>query len=312
MITKEQRLQQIKFVVDNSNHVSINKEKIKEYLSSIKIKDNPHWLNQNKLKLDEKQLILLTFLVESMNFCFWKEPFIEKDFDNQKYKKSTAMFYSVVDEVIKNKNFLNLSKLKNLTKKELIKIFGGNNNSPYIDNRYNNLLETINIIISNEDEFYKNIFSCKSDQELLDYIVSNFPSFNDISTYKNQQVYFYKRATLLVRDLYEVSQTVKKNIKNINNLLGCADYGIPRTFRYYGILKYSSELSYLVDNRKLIPHDSEYEVEIRANMLYALEIIKEELNKNNIKTNSVLLDNLIWLTGRNINENHHLTETIFY
>lgn len=102
---------------------------------------------------------------------------------------------------------------------------------------------------------------------------------------------------------------------NVNNLSGCADYGIPRTFRDYGILKYSSELEETIDNEKEVLHDSEMEIEIRANMLYVIELIKEKSKNKDILFNSAHLDNLIWWMGKK-NKNRksiaHHTITIFY
>lgn len=112
-----------------------------------------------------------------------------------------------------------------------------------------------------------------------------------------------------------MSNKIRKNISNVNNLSGCADYGIPRTFRDYGILEYSPSLANKVDNEIEIPHDSEMEIEIRANMLYVVEKIKEYFNDKSISINSVELDNLIWLLGKNNKDRKsiaHHTVTIYY
>ncbi len=153
----------------------------------------------------------------------------------------------------------------------------------------------------------------KTDIEILNYITNNLSNFNDKSTYKGKTIHFNKRATLLTNDLFYLSKKINHNIKNVNNLFGCADYGIPRTFRDYGILEYNEELKNLVDNEKEILHDSEMEIEIRANMLYVIELIRKELEKRNIIISSIELDNLIWLMGKkNKKSIAHHTVTIFY
>ena len=56
------------------------------------------------------------------------------------------------------------------------------------------------------------------------------------------------------------------------------------------------------------------EIEIRGNMLYIIELVKEKLKKKGIVVNSVELDNLIWLLGKKIEHKtptHH-TVTIYY
>ena len=80
-------------------------------------------------------------------------------------------------------------------------------------------------------------------------------------------------------------------------------------------MEYSSELADKVDNEIEIPHDSEMEIEIRANMLYVIEIIKEYFKEKRSSINSVELDNLIWLIGKNNKERKsvaHHTITIYY
>lgn len=57
------------------------------------------------------------------------------------------------------------------------------------------------------------------------------------------------------------------------------------------------------------------EIEIRANMLYVIEVIKEYFNEKGLSINSVELDNLIWLIGKNNKERKsvaHHTITIYY
>lgn len=98
-------------------------------------------------------------------------------------------------------------------------------------------------------------------------------------------------------------------------MIGCADYKIPQVLRHLGILEYSNYLSNLIDNKQILEHDSEMEIEIRANMLYAIELIKEKLHQEGINMNSVQIDNALWLLSKNKkykDKPHHLTKTIYY
>lgn len=70
MTSKKLRLEQIKYVVDHSNYVKINSDKIKDYAKLFEFKENTYWLNKLNLDLNEQEKILLVFLLESMNFCF--------------------------------------------------------------------------------------------------------------------------------------------------------------------------------------------------------------------------------------------------
>ena len=306
--------EKFKFVVDNSTYVKINYTKLDEFINNLDELNYEHWSKEVNLDLAEKEWIVLAFLIESMNFCFWVKPKRKIEYHNDILSGSNALFYSVIKEVENNKDFLDINYLYNLKYEDFKKIFTPlEGELPLIENRFNNFKEVVNVI-HNDSNFFNELFSINSDQELLKFITSKFISFDDKSLYKGEIIYFNKRATLLVNDLYYLSDTIRNNIKNVNNLSGCADYGIPRTFRDYGILEYNNILTKRVDNEEEILHDSNMEIEIRANMLYVIELIKDKLKETGILINSVELDNLIWWMGKKQTKksNAHHTITIYY
>lgn len=304
-----------KYVVENSKYVKINSKKVFQFIDELGVPKYEHWSKELKLDLSEEEWLLLAFIIESMNFCFWQKPKWKILYNGETMSGSNALFFSVIKEVQKNSDFLNIDYLYNLAKNDLYKIFESVEGVvPLFEERYNNFKETISFIHDN-DNFYDEIYNIKTDVELLNYIINNIHCFDDKSMYKERVIHFNKRATLLVNDLFYLSKVINSNLENVNNLSGCADYGIPRTFRDYGILEYSKELEQLIDNEKEILHDSEMEIEIRANMLYVIEIIKKELKNKDIVINSVELDNLIWLIGKKNKDRKsiaHHTITIFY
>ena len=301
-------MDEFKYVVDNSNYIHIDESKIDNFISELGDIQYIHWSEDINLDLNEKEWILLVFIIESMNFCFWKKPKWKITYNNELISGSNALFYSVIKKVEEDKNFLNIEYLDNISFDEFKNIFKGEEECPLIENRFNNFKETITYI-KNHD-FYNELFNIKTDIELRSYIVDNFSHFKDESIYKGKVIHFYKRATLLVNDLYRISNTIKNNIGNVDNLTGCADYAIPRIFRDYGLLVYNEELAKLIDSEELIAHDSEMEIEIRANMLYLIELIKNKLNG----INSIELDSIIWNMGHRIpkKSNSHHTITIYY
>ncbi len=304
---------EFEYVVKNSKYVKINNNKINDFINNLKEINYKHWSKDLNIKLSEKEWILLAFIIESMNFCFWKKPKWKIEYNHEIMSGSNALFYSIIKKVESNSKFLNIEYLHSINKKQFENIFNSvEGKIPLLNERYNNFIETINYIYDNKN-FYNEIFSIKKDIDLLNYITNNFKSFDDKSFYKNKIIHFNKRAILLTNDLYYLSETINNNLKNVNNLSGCADYGIPRTFRDYGILVYNDALEDIVDNEVELLHDSEMEIEIRANMLYVIEIIKEKLKEKNIIINSVELDNLIWCMGKkNKKSKTHHTITIYY
>ena len=307
--------EEFKYVVDNSKYVSIDYERVNDFVKELGEPKYEHWYKELNLKLDDKDWILLAFIIESMNFCFWQKPKWKIEYNGDVVSGSNALFYSVIKEIENNPKFLSIDYLYNLTKEDFNKVFEGvEGKIPLVNERYSNFKEVVNFIYNNRN-FYDDLYNIKSDMELLKYITTNLKSFDDKNLYKKRTIHFNKRATLLVNDLFYMSDIINKNLGDVNNLSGCADYGIPRTFRDYGILKYSEELETIIDNEKELLHGSDMEIEIRANMLYVIELIKEDLKNKNVLINSVELDNLIWWIGKKNKDRKsiaHHTITIYY
>lgn len=205
------------------------------------------------------------------------------------------MFHNLKQSIKRNPTVLEIHKLINLTEKEFISAIGSEfMELPLLQKRYKMLKDTISIIYNKKERFYKELFSVQNDLEMLNYITQNFEHFDDKSLYKNKVIKFNKRATLLVNDLYQLSDTIKNSLKSLDNLSGCADYAVPRLLCEYGILSYNQKLLDIITSNVLIEHNSDMEIEIRANTLYALELIKESLKEKDIYLNSLEIDNIIW------------------
>ena len=151
---------------------------------------------------------------------------------------------------------------------------------------------------------------------LLDIIVTDFPSFNDFSIYDDCRVFFYKRAQLVISDVYQIFKSRGLgDLKNVERLTAFADYKIPQVLRRLGILGYSQELAAKVDNRIPISHGSKEEVEIRANTIWAIELMRKELRTRIPNITAVDLDSYLWLQGQDKSPSdkpYHLTRTVLY
>lgn len=310
------QLESIKYVVDNSNYVKINYNKIKDILPFINDSKRGNWLGFKYLnkELNDEDKIRFLVLCELINFSYWGTPKWKIEYNKELYSGYHGLFYALVNIYNNGINLLDSSYIKSISIKDFDKILYGNTSIPMIEERYRILKEYGNKL----DKFgnlYNLFIKAKSDKELLSIIVDNFNNFRDISIYKGKEVFFFKRAILLVEDLFLNIEEIKNNISNIDDMVACADYKVPQVLRQAGILEYNKELSDIVDNEIELKHNSEMEIEIRANMIYAVELIKEELNKNGLKLNSIEIDNQIWLLSKNKEwkaKPYHLTRSINY
>ena len=317
MYTREKILNSIKYVVDNSKDVKINFNNIDKVTDLLKENKKVPWLNNDFLDLENftiEQILMYLILCESLNFCFWDFDVKWKiEYKGEWYSGSYGLFYAISKAIKNGYNLLDIDYLEKLTLEELDDIFKGTTSIPLLKERYE-IIKQLVAEFKNIDDLTKTIQG-DNDLELLNKILSNFSNFRDISISKGQEVYFFKRAILLVGDLLLNVDYIKKTVKNDDNMLACADYKIPQVLRHFGILEYSPVLANLVDNKKQILHDEEKEIEIRANMIYSVELIKQKLKQNNIELNSIQIDNALWLLSKNKeykDKPHHLTKTIYY
>lgn len=315
MIKYDDILESYKYVVDNSKHVKINSSNIKKINSLFQPIDSDFKFNLNFLGLNHKsnkELLIYFIICNSLNFCFFgTDPKWQIEFKGEFYSGSWGLFYAIA----KNADvMLDLDYLKTITKEELNLILKGTSEISILDKRYDILMDVTKEMMGIKDleALFKN---ANDENELLNIIVETFSNFRDISIYKGRKIYFFKRANLFVQDLVANFPFISDKIKNIDHLFGCADYKIPQVLRSLGILEYSEELANKIDSLKSIIHDSEEEIEIRANMLYAIEMIKKELLLNKIKMSSIGIDNYLWLLSKNKTHKdkpHHLTITTYY
>ena len=317
MITRKVIVDSIYYVVNHSNYVFINKANISSVLPLLTGTRKTSWLNSDILdlsKLNEEQIILYFLLCESFNFCFWDSDIKWKiEFHGEWHSGSYGVFYAVAKAIENGKLSLDVSCLEKLTMEDLDDIFYGTTSIPLLRERFA-ILQGLVCELKNISSLTK-LFDVSTDIELLDRIVNTFHNFRDISLYHGKEVYFFKRAILLVGDLSLNVDSISKKIKDNNQMLGCADYKIPQVLRHFGILEYSKELSLLVDNKQEVPKNSDMEIEIRANMLYCIELIKEALVSQGKDLNSIEIDNALWLLSKNPSVKdrpHHLTKTTNY
>ncbi|MEK6840452.1 MAG: queuosine salvage family protein [Nanoarchaeota archaeon] len=315
-------LETTKFVVDNSKHVRINKNKIKDFCKNFNYHSIKNWMEYSPFNIeslsDNKKLHFL-LIFNAISFSYWSNPkwsveYNGKIFDRGSWSLVVALGRAIDEEI----PILNPNYLSNISDKDLRHILRGNTTIPLFEERLKILREIGIVLVKRFDGDFSNLVKlAKKDAiKLVKLIVSNFSNFNDISEYGGKKIFFYKRAQALVEGIYSLFKGKGfGNLKNISKLTACADYKIPQILRKLGILVYDNELSGKIDNQIEIPKGNELEIEIRANTIWAVEYIKKELRVLSKNINSIHINDYLWLNAgsSSIKEKpHHLTRTIFY
>ena len=95
-----------------------------------------------------------------------------------------------------------------------------------------------------------------------------------------------------------------------------ADYRVPQILREFGVLEYSEELEKVIDGKVEILHGGEYEVEIRAATVMAVEGIKKYFKEGKGRdVLSIEVDWFLWEEGeKNLKtlRPHHRVLSIYY
>ena len=278
-----------RFVINSSEHVKINYNKLDEFIKNIDCNNLKNWLMfnpYNLLDLDIEIIINLLLVFECICYSFWGEPKWTIETEEGYKDGSDALFYIMINYVKKSNN-VDFSEISFDEFKHLLK---GNVNIPLLKERYETITEVSKIVNEKMNgNVYNYIKNLSSDVELLDLIVNSFKTFKDERIYNGKTIYFYKLAQLLTSDILHIRGYLENVKVDYSNLIGCADYKIPQTLRALGIIEYDYKLSNLVDSRYELEISSKYEVEIRASQIVVIDYIKSKFkNVNSIDINDYL------------------------
>ena len=277
------------YVVDNSQYVKINYNKLDKFINDIEYENLKNWLLFNPydlLELDIETIINFLLIFESICYSFWGQPKWEIETEEGVKDGSDALLYAMIKYVKKAKN----TNFSNLSLNEFKELLKGNVDIPLLKERYSTIIDITRIVNEKMNgNFYKFIKDINSDTELFNTIINNFESFKDEREYNGKVIYFYKLAQLLTSDILHIREKLENISVDYSNLIGCADYKIPQTLRALGIIEYNKELSAIVDQRNELEISSKYEVEIRASQIVVIDYISNILiNANPIDINDFL------------------------
>lgn len=298
-------LRNISFVVKNSQSVRIDQNNLISFVKKINPKNiiyrkNPFFENLP----NDIEKINFIFLFSLINFGFW----------TFKEKYGTEKILSILKKLYLENRYKNFVKFLTYLKTNFLKLFK-DSKDPLIILRLQQISEAEKVLTIK----YKKtpFFILKKSNfdalKIINNLARDFVSFNDIAFYRQKKIEFLKKAQIFVSLTHAHCSSF--SIDKMEKIMAGADYRIPAYLYYLKILRYSKHLTELIKNKKIIPALSEEEVEIRANTIWAIELIKKKLKKQYKKNFfSYIIDYYLWSKSRRIKKinNHHRTITIFY
>lgn len=169
----------------------------------------------------------------------------------------------------------------------------------------------------------------QSAARLVNMLVDYFPRFRDENEFHGKIVRLYKRAQIMVADLWAAfdGESYGK-FDDIDHITIFPDYRIPQMLQSLNVLWYSPRLETKIKRREELMAGSNMEIEIRGCSIWAVELLKREMVKlypeAKHKVNAILIDFFLYDTckeqeaiaeAENAKEEilpHHRTRSIWY
>jgi len=194
---------------------------------------------------------------------------------------------------------------------------------PLFDERIACLRESGQILY---DRFNCSFASCireadGSAAELVNLVVENFPCFRDETKFEGTKVRFYKRAQILVADLWACFEGQSYGqFNDIDKITAFADYRIPQMLHSFGCLRYSPPLESHIRQLKGIPNGHLWEIQLRGCSVWCIELIRREILRTDpsASVNAILIDFFLYdMMKKRESEGiadipHHRTRSIWY
>lgn len=330
------------FISKNCEDVKIDDAKIREtaeVLASAFQRANfslEGWKNHTlHPKVADESSIDFIFVADVLNFSFWPDV-PGKKFKVQYGGKDYTGYWSLIAALNRAKDagkpVLDAKFMANVSEDEFKELFRSDSDVeiPLLQERLEGYRQSGSILLEKFGGTFVNcVRKCNKDATaLLRVIVENFPSFRDEAVFKGQHVAFYKRAQILVADIWCCFEGKGLGeFKNIGELTMFADYRVPQSLEYFGILQYSSGLKTILQARTVLPPGDRYELEIRGTSIESIERLTKEVHhvlaecgvKEEMlrRVNAVTVDNFLWDYARDHREKmdhlaFHLVRTIYY
>ncbi|XP_023026504.1 queuosine 5'-phosphate N-glycosylase/hydrolase [Leptinotarsa decemlineata] len=321
-----------KYIAERAKHISIVEEGVdaladllvEEYKAGRLGSENFYECSLHPHPNDPQALNWL-IVVDTLNFCFWHDE-SEEGWKVEGHTGYFALCAAITRARKEEPEFLNPAYYAAISELQLKKILRSDTKSqcPLITERVKCLQEVGNVLNEKFQGSFENVVkeSNRSAVKLMNLVVDNFPCFRDEATFQGQKVSFYKRAQILVGDIWACFRS--KGIgyfEDIYEITAFADYRVPQSLMWHGILKYSAQLNEVLNSNVVLENGDEREVEIRGCCIHAVELLKERVNKNlgKLRVTSIVIDHWLWKFRRDHSKQvlkrkipFHKTFSIYY
>lgn len=329
-------VESLKPVWENPSYVFVSEDGLKTCAERMARSDLaiPSW--REPVFPEDNRIIEFFGVADAINFHFTTDPKTGQKFDveypkgsGQVWTGSMAMAACLKRAMDEGMLIASPLFLMSLTMRDMGYIFRHKTTPmPMLYERHVNLLN-LGMTLHGECINFKDIFEMADYRAfnegtgIVEKIVDLFKCYRDESPWYGCRAQFQKRAQLLALEYYGRAKSSKTlpQLKDPENIGPIADCAVPKTLRAMGILEYAPALAEKVDNGVEIPKDSDMEIEIRAQTIFAVKALIEKINfwrdwyLQKPKVTVAEVDYILWSLGRDPKysaSRRHYTETTAY
>ncbi len=266
-------------------------------------------------------------LLDALNFCFWAEKGQARwqvEYHGETLGGYWAEAAALTRAVEEGYPVWDARYLSDLSGEDLAHILRGITANlpvviPLFEERLANAREVGRVLLERYNGQFANAIkeAGGSAVRLALLLAEHFPSFRDIATYRLHEVRFLKRAQICVADVHGAFGGKRwGTFHDLERLTVFADYKLPQILRHSGVLEYHPSLARRIDAMELLAAGSDEEIEIRAATIWACELLRQEMEKQDGREaiTAAEIDARLWLLSQNIADMrpYHRVRTIYY
>ncbi|XP_017868382.1 PREDICTED: UPF0553 protein C9orf64 [Drosophila arizonae] len=248
------------------------------------------------------------FLVDTLNFCFWTPQNYTK-YKVNGYTGYFALCAAINRAMSEGLDITNPEFYSEIDRQTLSSIFRADDETtkiPLLDKRLLCLHQVGKRLLTNWQGRFENVVKAANHSAvaLLKLIVDEFPCFRDEAIFAGKRVALWKRAQILVGDLWSCYRGQGLGqFDDIEMVTMFADYRVPQVLVHFGSLQYSPELLEVLQKDTILENGHAMEVEIRGASIHIIEQVKDavlaqlkehhpDVDTRNV--NSILIDQYLW------------------
>jgi len=228
-----------------------------------------------------------------------------------------GIFACFTDRVVDNT--LDLAWFADMSERDALELFAGCGTLQLIDERAATLRSTAQVLQDRWHGSARNLVqeAGRDGRRIVELLIASIPAFDDRPATPAGIAHFDKLAHLAAAIMASGQGWDQAGFSGYDDFPVYPDYMLPRVFRHYGAMRYSTELAQAVDTRALIPAGSKTEYALRWATVYCGAQLTANLRSRGVAVTGPAMDYHLWsiaVLGPDANTfgEHHRTLTMRY